>query len=180
VGHYVARPDYGNSNYDIRQRLTGSLHWSPRVFRQSHGALHAALDHWTLAPIVQISTGKPFSDYVSGDAPITTCEGCLGFMGTGGQDRLPFLGRNTFRYGNLYNVDLRLSRRIYFGEGKNLELLAEAFNLFNHQIVTDRSDSYYTVYKSTLEYSSSFGTPTAAANTIYREREIQLGARFHF
>jgi len=192
VPHYVARPDYGNSNYDIRQHLTGSLHWSPRIFRTSHddlipqgfkdmhGVLRAALDHWTIAPIVQVATGRPFSDDVSGDAPITTCEGCLGFMGTGGQTRLPFLGRNTFRYGNLYNVDLRLSRRIHFGETMNVELLAEAFNLLNHQIVTDRSNSYYSVYNNTLEFDSSFNTPTAAANTVYREREIQLGARFHF
>lgn len=180
VAHYVSRPDYGNSSYDIRHRFTGSLHWSPRAFRHSHGVLHAALDHWTIAPIVHISTGKPFSDYIGGDAPIATCAGCLGFMGTGGQDRLPFLGRNTFRYGNLYNVDLRLARHIHFGERRSLELLAEAFNLFNHQIITSRSDTYYTVYNNTLEYDSNFNTPTAAANTIYREREIQLGARLHF
>jgi len=129
---------------------------------------------------VQVSTGKPFSDHVSGDAPISTCAGCMGFMGTGGQDRLPFLGRNTFRYANLYNVDLRLSRRIYLGEHRNLEFLAEAFNLLNHLIVTSRSTTYYSVYNSTLEYDSNFGTATAAANTIYREREVQLGARFHF
>jgi len=193
VPHYVAHPDYGTSNYDVRHRFVASLHWAPRVFRQSHGILHAALDRWMIAPVVHIATGRPFSDYVSGDAdgnatvvvggkttPITTCEGCLGLMGTGGNTRLPFIGRNTFRYGNLYNVDLRLSRHFPMGERKNLEFLAEAFNLFNHQIVTDRSDSYYSVYNSTLEYSSGFGMPTAAANTVYREREIQLGARFHF
>lgn len=26
VSHFAARPDYGNSNYDIRHRFTGSLH----------------------------------------------------------------------------------------------------------------------------------------------------------
>lgn len=180
VSHFVRNPDYGTSNYDVRQRMTGSLHWSPRLFSQSRGVLHATLDHWTVAPIIHIATGRPFSDYVSGDAPITTCEGCLGFMGTGGQSRLPFLGRNTFRYGNLYNIDLRLSRRIYFGDRQSLEFLAEAFNLANHQIVSDRSDSFYSVYNNTLEYYSGFGTPTAAANTIYRERQIQLGMRFHY
>jgi hypothetical protein len=178
--HFVARPDYGNSNYDIRQRLTGSLFWSPRTFRHSHGFVHAAFDHWTLAPTMQIATGKPFSDYISGDAPITTCAGCDGFMGTGGQYRLPFLGRNSFRYGNLYNVDLRVARRVHLGEREDMEFLAEAFNLFNHQIITNRSDTLYTVYQNTLEYDSNFNTPTAAGNTIYREREIQLGLRFHF
>ena len=180
VPHYVARPDYGTSDYDIRQRLTGSLFWAPRVLRHSRGFLHAALDHWTIAPTMQVATGKPFSDYVSGEAPITTCGGCDGFMGTGGQYRLPFLGRDSFRYGNLYNVDLRLARRIHFGERKDLEFLAEAFNLFNHQIITSRSNTLYTVYNYNLEYDSNFNTPTAAANTIYREREIQLGLRFHF
>jgi len=101
-------------------------------------------------------------------------------MGTGGQYRLPFLGRNTFRYDNLYNVDLRLSRHIHFRERQSLEFLAEAFNLFNHEMITGRSSTFYTVHKNTLEYDSNFDTPTAAANTIYREREIQLGARFHF
>lgn len=183
VSHLVSRPDYGTSNYDIRQRLTASLFWSPRLFRQSRGILHNALDHWSVAPIVHIATGKPYSDNVSGEASIATCAGCSGFMGTGGQTRLPFLGRNGFRYGNLYNTDLRLSRRIYFGEGRSdLEFLAEAFNLFNHQIITDRSRTLYTVDKfaSTLEYDSNFATPTAAANTIYRERELQLAMRLHF
>jgi Carboxypeptidase regulatory-like domain len=181
VPHLVSRPDYGTSNYDIRQRLTASLFWSPRLFRQSHGLLHDALDHWTLAPVVHFATGKPFSDHISGNAPIDTCAGCLGFMGTGGQDRLPLLGRNSFRHGNLFNTDLRLSRRISLGENRpSLELLAEAFNLFNHQLVTSRTSTLYTVKNRLLEYDSNFSTPTAAANTIYRERQIQLGLRLHF
>ena len=188
VSHYVARPDYGNSNYDVRHRFTGSLYWSPRLFAHSRGLAHEALDHWSLAPIVQISTGKPFSDYISGNAPITTCTGCLGYMGTGGQERLPFLGRNSFRFGNFYNTDLRLSRRIYFGERRELEMLAEAFNLLNHENVTSRSSTLYTTYNSyssststpVLQYDSDFNTPTAAASTLYRERELQFGLRLHF
>ncbi len=146
-----------------------------------------------LRPSCRLSTGKPFSDHISGNADgnvrgyvggilqtIHTCAGCYGFMGTGGQERLPFLGRNSFRYGNFYNTDLRLSRRIHFGESKNLEFLAEAFNLFNHQNVTRRSSTLYSVFNSTLGYDGNFNTPIAAANTLYREREIQLAARFHF
>jgi hypothetical protein len=188
VSHYVARPDYGNSNYDVRHRFTESLYWSPRLFAHSRGLGHAAFDHWSIAPIIQIATGKPFSDYISGDAPITTCTGCLGFMGTGGQDRLPFIERNSFRYGNFYNTNLRLSRRIYLGEHRELEFLAEAFNLLNHENVTSRSDTLYTVYNSysgssstpTLQYDSDFNTPTAAASSLYRERELQFGLRLHF
>jgi len=188
VSHYVARPDYGTSNYDVRHRFTGSLRWSPRLFQHSRGLAHSVLDHWSIAPIVQVATGRPFSDYVSGNAPVPTCTGCLGFMGTGGQQRLPFLGRNSFRYGNFYNADLRLSRRIYFGERRELELLGEAFNVLNHENVTGRSSTLYTVYNlysgssSTplLQYDSNFNTPTSAASTLYRERELQFGVRLHF
>jgi hypothetical protein len=192
VPHLVKRPDYGTSSYDIRQRVVASLYWTPRLFPHSHGVLHQAFDHWSLAPIVQFATGKPFSDNVSGDAPLaaitnnTSCAGCYGFMGSGGATRLPFLGRNSFRYGDFYNTDLRLSRRIYLGEaGRDIEFLAEAFNLFNHPNVTHRTSTLYTTYDSStngpeLEYDSNFDTPTAAANTLYRERQIQLALRFHF
>jgi hypothetical protein len=192
VSHFVKRPDYGTSNYDIRQRLVASLYWSPRFFRHSHRALHDTLDHWSLAPIVQFATGKPFSDNVSGDAPLSAldhtynCAGCYGFMANNGVTRLPFLGRNSFHMGDFYNTDLRLSRRFYLGEsGRDLEFLAEAFNLFNHTNVTDQTKTLYTTYDSPtngpeLEYDSNFNTPTAAANTLYRERQIQLALRFHF
>jgi hypothetical protein len=156
------------------------------------------LEHWTVAPIVQIATGRPYSDYIGGDAPPVkgpdslipgNCSGCLGYLGAGGgQYRLPMLGRNSFRYEDFYNTDLRLSRRVYFREHRDLELLAEAFNLFNHQNITGRHSTLYSVYTpysalastSTLEYDSRFGTATSAASTIYREREIQLGVRLHF
>ena len=107
VPHLVKRPDYGTSNYDIRQRLVVSLYWSPRLFAHSHGVAHTRLDHWSIAPIVQLATGKPFSDNVSGNAPLSaitnnaSCAGCYGFMGTGGLTYLPFLGRNSFRLGQL-------------------------------------------------------------------------------
>jgi hypothetical protein len=66
------------------------------------------------------------------------------------------------------------------GEAKHLEFLAEAFNLFNHQMVSNKTDTLYRVYNSTLEYDSDFATPTASANSIYRERQVQLGMRFFF
>jgi hypothetical protein len=87
---------------------------------------------------------------------------------------------------DFYNTDLRLSRRIYLGEERReLEFLAEAFNLFNHTNVTSRTHTLYTAYDSNtngpeLDYDSNFNTPTAASGTIFGERQIQLGLRFHF
>ncbi|MGC2210540.1 MAG: hypothetical protein WA532_10560 [Candidatus Korobacteraceae bacterium] len=141
---------------------------------------------------MQLSSGKPFSDNVSGDAPLpaitnnASCAGCYGFMGSGGATYLPLLGRNSFRLGNFYNTDLRLARHFNLGEaGRDLEFLAEAFNLFNHTNITDRTRTLYTAYDSTtgspeLQYDSNFNTPTADSNTIFGERQVQLALRLHF
>jgi hypothetical protein len=49
------------------------------------------------------------------------------------------LGRNTFFRPKFAAVDLRVSRRIHFGERMNLELIADAFNLLNRFNVGDVS-----------------------------------------
>jgi hypothetical protein len=182
----VRHPDYGNSRNDIRHRLSAALYWSPHPFRDSDGLLRHIFDHWTIAPIVRLTSGRPFSARISGSAPISTCNGCYGYLGTGGPDRLPFLTRNSFRNGILFNTDLRVSRRFSLGAPhRDLELLAEAFNLFNNRIVTSRSRTIYTTYLSSsgvsyLEYNSRFKKPIVSTNSIYRERRLQFAVRAHF
>jgi hypothetical protein len=123
----------------------------------------------------------------------SSCMSCLGLMGAGGSQRLPFLQRNSFRYDGTENVDMRISRRIQITEGQRLELLAEAFNLFNHVNVTELANRLYgtgtakagntwglpvgTPYLST---DATFAAPTAAGNTIFRERQVQLAIRYEF
>ena len=66
-------------------------------------------------------------------------------------------------------------------EKYRLELLGEAFNLFNHQNVTGVNNTGYTISGSTLTFNTNFGTVTNAnSNTIYRERQIQLAVRLAF
>ena len=55
------------------------------------------------------------------------------------------IGRNTFRYPNTWKADLRLAKRFDLGEMRQLELLAESFNLFNHQNVTEIETTGYTI-----------------------------------
>jgi hypothetical protein len=62
----------------------------------------------------------------------------------------------------------------------NLEFLAEAFNLFNRFQGTSVNSTMYTLSGSTLNFSSTFGSITAAGNSIFRERQIQFAARFNF
>lgn len=56
--------------------------------------------------------------------------------GSGGEDLIPGIGRNTFRYPGASNLDLRLTKRFPLSDRFSFDLFAEAFNALNHQSVT--------------------------------------------
>lgn len=57
--------------------------------------------------------------------------------GSGGEDLLPQVGRNTFRYPQAIGLDVRAGKRTSITERLSVEVFAEAFNVLNHQNVTD-------------------------------------------
>lgn len=186
LGHPITleRPDYGISNFEARQKLTASMFLLPRTFRNTSGLIKAVFDGWAISPVVHISSGRPYTEYISGtpaNIP-ASCDGCTGLFGTGGNQRLPFLPRNSFRFPSRYNLDMRASKRFYVREGSYAEFIAEGFNVLNHTNVTDVSDAmyYFTGSTGTLMAEDSFGRPTAAGNTVFRERQIQLAIRYKF
>jgi len=177
----VRDPNYGTSSFDLRHRVSASAVWRPRLSRDRRGAFAGVARGWSVAPIFRAATGRPYSEYISGFAPGMGCEGCSGYMGTGGSDRLPFLARNSFRYPTTWNADLRVTRTFRFGErGQRLEVLAEAFNLMNHKNATGVSDQLYAVSGTNLTYTPSFGKVYAAGSSFYRERQVQLAAKYGF
>jgi hypothetical protein len=118
-----------------------------------------------------------------------------GMNGSGGDNRLYGLGRNTYRYPATWKADLRLGRRIDLGHLRQLELLAETFNLFNHQNVTELETNGYSIEPGnltgglpTLNFlngvranTTAFGQPlNINATDFYRERQFQVGMRMRF
>ena len=196
----------GLANFDIPHRFVASVVWNPDFFSNAseNRVGRAIFNGWTIAPIVQIASGRPSSAFVSGNAPACTtaaiCGGSAlstgvstGIFGAGGANRFPLYARNSFRFPKTANVDLRISRRFRFSETMNLEVLGEAFNLFNRVNVTDRNVTYFTtgtaaagnaaglpVGTPILTYNQNFAVPTEAGNTVFRERQIQFGVRFEF
>jgi hypothetical protein len=57
--------------------------------------------------------------------------------GSGGQDLIPQVGRNTFRYPGAVGLDVRASKRTSITDRIGMEFYAEAFNVLNHQNVTN-------------------------------------------
>jgi hypothetical protein len=156
--------------------------WSPEVFKNASPLTRAILNGYTVAPVIIIADGPHFTPGTSGNAPGTTPGG--GIIGAGGTGRFPFFPRNSFNFPSNKDIDLRVSRRFRITERARLEILAEAFNLFNHINVTDLSRRLYTVGGTvaapTLTFDPAFGTATASGNTLFRERQIQFAARFEF
>ena len=164
--------DAGTSNFDIRHKIVASAVYSPTLYKGGNNSFgNYLLNGWTISPIFLYFSGRPFDGFGGSNLNLTN-----------GDSRFPLDERNAYRYPSLWNVDLRLSKRLKFTERYNLELIAEGFNIFNRTQVSQLSNTLYTLNNttSTFTYNSSFGTILNADNNLYRERQIQFAARFHF
>ncbi len=169
---------------------------------------------WVLSGIGQFRSGLPYSMRVTGSLPEEfddAGDAIVGLgpsmNGSGGDNRYFGLPRNTFRYPNTWKADMRLAKKFNLGEMRELEVLAESFNLFNHQNVTEIETTGYTIdsgsppsalgapgtpptlnFLTGLKTSSTTGLPISGfgqplninTTNFYRERQIQLGLRLRF
>jgi hypothetical protein len=136
------------------------------------------------------SLAKEFN--VSGQAIVGLSTGMNGY---GGDSRVYGIGRNTYRYPATWKADLRIAKRFDLGQMRQLELMAESFNLFNHQNVTQIETVGYSIEQGTLNGAmprlnfltglksgqAEFGKPLDInATDTYRQRQFQFGARMRF
>ncbi len=135
---------------------------------------------WTAGRLHQSSSTTPDDRSVLSSREAAGGAGSLNR--SGGANRFPLVERNSFREPELWNVDLRISRRFHITEDLNIEILGEAFNLFNRTQVTQVNNTFYNLNttNNTLNYNTPFNTVTAAGGTLFRERQVQLAARFQF
>ena len=207
--------EYGTSNLDVRHSAAAMLIFeAPWKLRGPSGRF---ANGWMLSGIGQFRSGLPYTMRTSGslpeefDANLDAIVGLgPGMNGSGGDNRVYGVGRNTFRYPNAWKADMRLGKKFDLGETRQLEVLVESFNLFNHQNVTELETTGYSIESGgtsgalpTLCYLtintdgyascgtttiSGTGTPIAAfgqslnvnATNFYRERQIQIGLRMRF
>ncbi|CAN5496008.1 carboxypeptidase regulatory-like domain-containing protein [soil metagenome] len=176
--------DIGPSNFDIRHKFVASAVYAPNFYKgNSNSWGNYLLNGWSIAPIIAFYSGRPFDGTVSGTS----------LNGSNGDNRYPLNTRNAFRLPNIFNVDLRISKRFRFAEKYSLELLAEGFNIANRTHVFGeqtalfiRSTNCATINGITtnnpngLCSNPDFGQITTTDSTLYRERQIQFSARFQF
>ena len=178
----------GRANFDVRHHVGSTLVWQPEYFQNSGRLVKTALHGWTVAPVVSISSGAPFTATVSGNAfvPAGFTRVQSGILGAGGSSRLPDIARNGFQMPRIANVDLRIAKKFAIWESIGLELFGEAFNLFNHVNVTSVGTRNYSISGTaaapTLTFDPQFAIPTGSTTSTgsLTQRQIQIGARFHF
>jgi hypothetical protein len=207
------RLEYGTSNLDIRHSAAATvLYETPWKLHNWAGTL---ADGWSAAAVGQYRSGLPFTMRTGGSIPgfyndlgqlvdgigpsINGSGGDNRIYGTAGQTAFE-IGRNTYRYPATWTADSRLGKRFFLPHHRELELLAESYNLFNHQNVTLLETTGYTIERGTtagapptlnfLTGLTSAGLPSTIpefgkpldvnATSFYHPREFQLGLRARF
>ncbi|MFA6958244.1 MAG: carboxypeptidase regulatory-like domain-containing protein [Thermoanaerobaculia bacterium] len=157
------------SDNDVRNRIVLAGLWDVDsvVGDLDTGWKRALLGGWQISGIVTWQSGQPYSAVVLSD---------LNNDGNARNDRAPGTARNQFRLDDYFSVDPRITKTIALGGETQLQLIAEAFNVFNETNVNLERNVYYALTNGQLVPQSNFGTPTSSAGP----RIVQLAAKVRF
>jgi hypothetical protein len=171
------RDDRGPSFTDVRHRFVASGLWELAYAKSLQNPVaRAVLNGWSLSGILTVQSAPFYSALVNADLNNDT---------NSRTDRVPGLGRNTFRGFNFVSLDPRVTRSIGFGERVKLQLIFEAFNITNRTSFRTISLSgslpsvnatMFALSGGRLVRQSNFGTPTET----FDPRIIQLAAKIVF
>jgi len=192
--------EYGASNLDMRHSASAMvIYQAPWKLQGLAGRL---ANGWMVSGTSHVRSGLPYTMRTAGSLAeeFNTAGTAIvglgpGMNGSGGDNRVYGVGRNTYRYPGTWKADMRLGKRFDLGAMRQLELLVESFNLFNHQNVTELETTGYSLESGsinggnpTLHFlnglkanSTAFGQPlNVNATSFYSQREVQAGLRLRF
>jgi hypothetical protein len=194
--------EYGASDLDQRNRFVGSAVWAPPFRKIGAKPVRMLLDGFNFSLIETMGSGQPLTElinsYPSGGADSGVTGGLVTNSGGLIGGRAPFLPRNNYRLPDIYNTDFRIAREFRLFEKVRLSLVGEAFNLFNHTIITGIGPSSTNSDPLSFNYTaagsgvcaghsnacivpnSAFPAVTATTNAIYGARQLQVSGRISF
>jgi Carboxypeptidase regulatory-like domain/TonB dependent receptor len=201
---YNIQGEQGYSDYDQRQRLIISTLYAP-TFKVDSPFLNYLVNGFGISGVVTIASPMPVNGLMSSTTPPTTTFGANKFTGidggvTGGESlntfttpgRIPIVSKNFYR-GNtqVREVDLRITRDFKFTERMKLQIIGEAFNVFNHTIVATVSSGAVsgttaayvlggTSTALTLAPQAGFLAPTTTSSVLGGARQLQISGKFFF
>jgi carboxypeptidase family protein len=182
-----ARTNYGNSAWDIPNRLVGYALWKlPNVQTQSF--LKYLSNDWSFSDSFQIQDGLPFtlatSSYNSYDAIGT------GWNGSGASSFVPPIGIDNKRIRRKMVDDIRLQKEVPLGERFHLQLIGNVFNIANHQNYDGINSTGYALTScgsscplaGTATWQTNYGQLTSSNSSgfLLTPREIEIATRLTF
>jgi hypothetical protein len=128
---------------------------------------------FTVTPIFRANSGRPFNLLVGTDLNED-------FHST--TDRPPFAGRNTGKGPGFWTMDLRLTRRLSIGDNARIELIGEAFNLFNRLNFRSVNNTVGLISPPFDLKGRRDASPSQPLGftSAFDPRQVQLGARLSF
>jgi hypothetical protein len=132
-----------------------------------HGITKKLLQNWTISLIYDVLSGAPYTAYVDAD---------LNGDGNVFNDVAPATTRNQYRLPWQISLSPRASRDFYFGNGRKVSFIWEAFNLTNRPNYIAVDDVLYTMTATGLQRNPLFGRRTAQDEG----RVMQLAAKVTF
>jgi hypothetical protein len=191
---YNLTAEYGNSNFDVRQRVSVSYIYELPFGRGKEwltqpGVARAILGGWQLSGVTSIQTGLPFTPILSYDPTNTgttarpnVIAGAAFYPANRGPsdwfNSSAFVAPSVYTYGNAgrdilrgpaqFNDDIGLQRSASYKERYTLQFTAQAFNLFNTPQFGLPNNKWGV---------STTGVITTVVNP---ERQLQLGLHLTF
>jgi hypothetical protein len=183
-----------DSLFDQRHRFVFSgIFTSPDKWKNGD-SFHKFLYGFSVAPIVEVSSGRPFNILAVGDSngdfqstnerPTVLSDGRLCATGVDVgclQGVFPAngnLGRNMGITHSFFSADLRVARRIRFGERVSLDLIGEVFNMFN-RFNEAAANPFYNVVNTTGDYNAG-GKYHSQSTASFDPRQFQFGFKLNF
>lgn len=185
-----------DSLFDQRHRFVFSAVIASPSSWTSGSGFNRFLSNFTIAPIFEISSGRPFNILSNQDTnndqsnqtdrPAVLADGTLCVPGTAGC--VPLISNGMFSTGSLprnfgrthgyMSLDLRLAKLVPLGEHFRLELIAEGFNLFNrfNEAAASPFIDDVRAFNQRLENGRYYSRPTAA----FDSRQFQFGLKLNF
>ncbi len=189
------RAEKSDSLFDQRHRFVISgIMSSPDAWRSSDSGFKRFMHGFSFAPIVEISSGRPFNILAVGDnngdfqstneRPSVRTDGSLcatgvdtncnqGVFGLSGN-----LGRNMGLTQGYFTLDARLTRKVRMGERVSLDIIAEGFNLFNRFNEAAGNPFYQTV--NAFGKRSGSGKYYSSPTSAFDPRQFQFGLKLNF
>jgi hypothetical protein len=194
----------GPADFDLHHQFVTALVWRLNYYHGNHLFAREVANGWTISPIINIHSGFPFTvldgkdanltgnsaaeraELVPGQNPVLSNRTAAEWFDTAAFSQNASVngisingnsGRNMLRGPTFKDVDLAISRDFVFKEHLNLQLRADAYNVFNLvSLSTPAGNSITCCSTPSSTPPGTFGS-ILTANPM---RQLQLGLRLTF